>query len=100
LIVAIWFDKDSTKLSIGLTTSTNMDNEGIADSKLSLPLNATTNVRVEAVGRNVSLFLNNSFDSMVTVSADRISGEAILYAPNPWSLPAVASIGSIQMKSL
>ena len=77
-----------------------MDNEGIASSILSLPLNATTNVRVEAVGREVFLFFNNTFDSMVTVSADRISGEAILFAPNPWSHPALASIESIQMKSL
>jgi hypothetical protein len=75
-------------------------NEGIASSILSLPLNATTQVRVEAVGRDVFLFINNTFDSMVTVSADRIFGEATLCVSNPWNTPASASIGSIQMKSI
>ena len=82
-----------------VATATN-GNEGIASSILSLPLNATTNVRVEAVGRDVFLFFNNTFDSMVTVSADRIFGEATLYASNPWNTPASASIESIQMKSI
>ena len=78
----------------------NNVNAGIFASIVSLPLNATTNVRVEAVGREVFLFLNDSFDTMATVSADRIFGEATLFAPNPWSTAALATIGSIQMKSI
>ena len=79
-----------------VATLTNV-NAGIFASIRSLPLNATTNVRVEAFGLEVFLFLNNSFDSMCTVSAPRISGEATLFAPNPWSTAALATIGSIQM---
>ena len=74
-------------------------NDGI-DSTGSLPLNATTNVRVEAFGRALLLFFNNTFDSMVTVSADRISGAATLYISDPWYTPASASFGSYQMKSI
>ena len=74
--------------------------EGIDASTGSLPLNATTNVRVEAFGRSLLLFFNNTFDSMVTVSADRISGAATLYISDPWHIPAPATIGSYQMKSI
>ena len=74
-------------------------NVGI-DSTGSLPLNATTNVRVEAFGRTLLLYFNNTFDSMVTVSADRISGAATLYISSPWNTPASAIIGSYQMKSI
>jgi len=54
---------------------------------------------VDAFGRDLFLFLNNTFDSMATVSADRISGEATLYISDPWYASAVADIGSIKMES-
>ena len=82
-----------------VATATNRD-DGIGGSIASLPLNATTNVRVEAFGRDVLLYLNNTLDAKVTVSADRISGEATLYVSNPWYTPASASFGSYQMKSI
>ena len=82
-----------------VATKSNV-NEGIDASTGSLPLNATTNVRVEAFGRALLLFFNNTFDSMVTVSADRFSGAATLYISDPWHIPASASIGSYQMKSI
>ena len=78
----------------------NNTNDGIGASIASLPLNATTNVRVEAFGRDVLLYLNNTLDSKVTVSADRISGAATLYISDPWYTPASASFGSYQMKSI
>jgi hypothetical protein len=80
---------------VRVATLTNV-NAGIVASVRSLPLNTTTNVRVEAFGIEVLLFLNNSFDSMVTVSS-RVSGEATLFVPNPWSTAALATIGSIEM---
>ena len=83
-----------------IVSTTSNGNEGIGGSIGSLPLNATTNVRVEAFGRALLLFFNNTFDSMVTVSADRISGAATLYISDPWHYSAPASIGSIQMKSI
>jgi hypothetical protein len=84
---------------VRVATKSNV-NEGIDASTGSLPLNATTNVRVEAFGRALLLFFNNTFDSMVTVSADRFSGAATLYISDPWHPPASASIGSYQMKSI
>jgi hypothetical protein len=86
---------------VRVSTKANIQwGEGISASIASLPLNATTNVRVEAFGRTLLLFFNNTFDSMVTVSADRIFGAATLYISNPWYAPALASISSIQMKSI
>ena len=82
-----------------VATATNRD-DGIGSSIASLPLNAITNVRVEAFGRDVVLYLNNTLDAKVTVSADRIFGEATLYVSNPWYTPASASFGSYQMKSI
>ncbi len=86
-------------MHIRVATTENR-NDGIDASTGSLPLNAITNVRVEAVGRNLFLYLNNSLDTKVTVSAQRIFGEATLYISDPWHTPAQANIGSIQMKSL
>ena len=82
-----------------VATATN-GNDGIWASIASLPLNATTNVRVEAFGRDVLLYLNNTLDTKVTVSSDRISGAATLYISDPWYIPASASFGSYQMKSI
>ncbi len=60
-----------------VATTSNSD-EGIGGSTSSLPIHATTTVRVEAFGRDVLLYLNNTFDSKVTVSVDRISRAATL----------------------
>ncbi len=98
MIVAIWFVAGTTQLRVRVATSANV-NDGIESSTASLPLNATTNVRLEALGRVVLLYLNNSYDSMVTVSADRIFGAATLSISDTWSPSASAHIGSIQMKS-
>ncbi len=80
--------------------TTDNVNDGIFASAKSLPLRTTTSVRVEAFGRFVFLYLNNSLDSNATVSADRISGEASLFVPNPWSTPALATVGFIKMESI
>jgi len=99
LIVAIWFYPGTTKLTVDTATIVNKK-AGIDISKASLPLNATTNVRVEAFGSYVLLYLNNSLDKMVTVSGDRIFGRATLYVSHPWYPPALATVGSIKMESL
>jgi len=86
-------------LHVRVATTADVD-DGIWGSIKSLPLNTTTNIRVEAFGLDVFLYLNNSLDSMVTVLAERISGAAFLYDSDPWWPSAQASISSIQMKSL
>ena len=78
----------------------NSVDEGIDASTNPLPLNATTKVRVEGNGRQVSLYLNDTLDSTVTVSADRRPGYGTLYISNPWHEPAIAFISTIRMKSL
>ena len=57
-ILAIWFYPGSTRLYIRVATTANPD-DGF-DSTIALPLNAKTNVRFEAVGRELKLFLNKS----------------------------------------
>ena len=73
--------------------------EGLSSFAL-LPLLQTTNVRVEAVGSDFLLFLNNTLDSQVTIKGKRQSGDATIYVSNPWNTPALANIGSIQMKPI
>lgn len=70
--------------------------EGLSSFAL-LPLGQSTNVRVEAVGSELLLFLNNKLDTQVKIVGNRLSGNATLYVSNPWSTSALASIGSIQM---
>ena len=70
--------------------------EGLSSFAL-LPLGQSTNVRVEAVGSELLLFLNNKLDTQVKIVGNRLSGNATLYVSNSWSTSALASIGSIQM---
>ena len=79
---------------------TNINHNDGLDSVASLSLNRTTYVRVEAVGSNVALYLNNKLDSSIILSGVRVSGQATLYVPDPWYSPALASIASIQMKPI
>ena len=72
-------------------------NEGISSSFSALPINCLTKVRVEAVGRDVHLYLNNTLDSAVQLSSERVFGDAILYVSDPWHPAAVGSISSINM---
>jgi len=71
-------------------------NDGF-DSFASLPLNQTTNVRLEAAGPYIILYLNNTVDNFVTLGGVRSSGQATLFVSDPWHTPASAKIGPIQM---
>ena len=86
-------------MHVRVATTAGVD-DGIWGSIKSLPLHTTTNVRVEAFGRDIFLYFNNSLDTMATVSADRIFGAASRYDSDPWWPSAQASISSIQMKTL
>ena len=70
-------------------------NDGL-DALTPLPMHQTTNVRVEAIGRSWALYLNNTIDNYVILSADRFSGPATLRVGSKGTL-SVASIGPIQM---
>ena len=70
-------------------------NDGL-DAVTQLPMNQTTNVRVEAKGRSLTLYLNGTEDKSITLSADRYSGPATLQVGSKRTL-AVARIGPIQM---
>ena len=74
-------------------------NDGL-NSTTALPLNAKTNVRFEAVGRELMVFLNNSFEGYATVSADRISGNATVYVSDPWNPSASANLAGIKMTEI
>ena len=73
--------------------------EGIFGSS-SLPLNSRTSVRVEAVGKYLMMFLNNTLDRMVAVNGTRLYGNATAMLSNPWFPAAPASISHIRMSSL
>ena len=75
---------------------TNLKQDGFYSAK-PLPPNETTNVRVEAVGSNVTLYLNNTFDSSAILNGVRFSGQANCIVSSTSDTPALASIGSIQM---
>ena len=79
--------------------TTTYVNEGL-ESITNLPLQAKTNVRIEAVGKDIALFLNNTFEGNARVSADRISGDATVYVSDPWHPSASVNLGNIKMTEI
>lgn len=75
------------------------------NSENSLPLRATTNVRIEAIGREVRIILNGTIDSRIALSSDRFTitkPKPMLYVSSYTRVhkPAVANIGSIEMNQI
>jgi hypothetical protein len=95
---AIGFTAGSTRLAIRVATTSNPSE--LFDSTLALPLNAQTNVRLEAVGKDLMIFLNDSFEGFAKLSANRISGNATVYVSSPWNSPAIAKVSGIKMAGL
>ena len=60
-------------------------------------MNELTNVRIEAVGRDVYIFYNNSLVTVMMFKGERISGTAYVMLSDPWHSPANAVISSISM---
>ena len=75
-------------------------NDGISSSYAALPLNCVTNVRVEALGRQLHLYLNNTLDSAIFLSGDRVYGDAILYVSDPWHPAAIGTISPIELDQI
>jgi len=92
MALGIYFNPGSTRLRIYIASST--DRYNYFDSTKELPLHIMTSVRLEAVGREIRLFLNNSLDSTKTLYTDRITGSAYLYTSAQWDPLALAIIGS------
>ena len=86
-------------MNVRVSTKTNVD-EGIGSSKKTLPFGSTTRVRVDALGRQLLLYLNESLDSNVTVSSERIFGDALLYVSDPWNPAMSGTISPISMTTL
>jgi hypothetical protein len=57
-------------------------------------------VKVEAVGREMAIFLNNTLTEFKIFSSDRFSGNATVFVSSPWYRPALASISSMNMKAI
>jgi hypothetical protein len=89
--------------------------EGLGAAYPSLPLNCTTRVRIEVVGRYLMVFQNNTLSGMRALNFTRFFGNTLDGKPNPLSLlsgnatvmlsgasqPAAnASISSIRMSPL
>ena len=95
----MWFLPGKSKLNVRVAT-TKYHDEGINESNTALPLHSTTRVRVEAVGRQLLLFLNDTLDSYAYVSSARKFGSATLYTSNPWESSAMAVIGNVKMNPI
>ena len=95
--LGISFRPNSTTLDVRITLDNNSSTKRLSAKLLSskeLPLNAQTNVRLEAFGRDIYLFLNNSFDSMISATKERHYGNDILYTINPLADDFIIPINS------
>ena len=99
--IGVWFKKNTTELWVAF--STNLTYPGTisewAGGKV-LPLKSQTNIRIEAVGREVRIYFNNTNPTNKTLGGDRKFGNATLYVSDPWSFPAIASISPINLVSI
>ena len=98
LFLALYFSPNSTLLRSFVST-TFKANEGFYGG-VKLPLNSKTQVRFEAVGQYLMMFLNNTLDRMMAVNGTRYFGNATLFISNPLIPSAAASISSIRLSSL
>ena len=80
--------------------ATKSFNEAV--TSVDLPINCESHVRIEAVGRYVMIFFNNTLSSMkgIDKEIDRIYGHATAMISDPWYYAAKASVSSIRMSSL
>lgn len=97
-ILVIAFVAGTTRLHVRVSTKSD-DSEGIWASKVSLPLDCTTSVKIEAFGGTLTLKLNNTVDSTIQVSDDRLFGDAKLYMGDS-SPVAIATISEPVMTAL
>ena len=88
---------NSTLLYIFISTLSNA-NDGVAAP--ALPMNETTNIKVEAFGKEVFIFYNSSLVALSTLNDTRISGNATVLISDPWTSPAKAAITSISLTSI
>jgi hypothetical protein len=65
-----------------------------------LPLNATTTVRIEAIGKTVTVYFNDTLQRSVILQGSRISGYADRYVNDPWTPSANAVVNNIDMKPI
>ena len=63
---------------------------------MALPTNGFHPVRLEAIGREMRLFVYDILDSVATLPFDRIYGNSKLYISHPWFSPANASVVSFK----
>ena len=96
--IAIFLAPNSAKLQIALSTTLGFQEEVFTPS---LPLNASTSVRIEAVGRDVFVLFNNSLVAFKTTQGDRIAAQnATLLVSDPWYPPAPATISGFSMTAI
>ena len=88
---AIWFHPGELKLHIRIGDSTDL-NWGIDTD--SLPINQKSSFSLECTGNKVTVMVNSKVYT-ATQPTYRASGNAIVYASNPWYVSANASIESL-----
>jgi len=96
----VFFHRNTTKLSVSYKNTWLDRHEWMVVWK-DLPLHSTTRVRVEAVGRYRTIFLNNTLlGNMKALNYTHDYGNATALLSSPDEIPADASISSIRMSPL
>jgi len=90
----IWIHPDTTTLYVGFDCI-GKQNEIV--NTAALPLNVASTIKIRAVGKTVTLYVNNVSVSAATCEGDRISGLAHLFVSDPWYAPANANVKEICM---
>jgi hypothetical protein len=88
----------TTKLHIRFS-GIGYSNEGINSSK-SILIGFTSNIKINAIGRNAELLVNGTFVSSVELPGTRTTGTSILHISEPWYDPARAFISNVNMVPL
>ena len=67
---------------------------------VSLPLNCKTNIRIEAVDKEVAVFYNNSIVGLRALKGIRYSGNVTVFTSSPWGSASLARISKINMTTI
>lgn len=96
-VPSIYINPNSLKLTIHFSTTVN-SMEGFEVGQLTQNVNTT--VKIQAIGKTVSVYYNNSLIRSHTLKGFRYYGPALLYSSSPWQIPANAYVSGIQMLTI
>ena len=100
-IAAVYFRPGSLNLLVTGRWAEKINWKECLSSVQPLPLNSITNVRLEVLGLKSYLFLNNTYNAILTsLSMKKDNQPAILYVSDPWTRPSKANIDSVELNGI